>query len=104
MKHLLFSVLTLTLIANSKNSVAQDLSNPADYMTAISNAHVEMNKKYLAYMSAAAHVHRNRKIDKMRIQALESIDKSLGITSDLPHYKGDNSLRKSSIDYIKICN
>jgi len=104
MKHLLFSVFILTLLASSKLCLAQDLTNPGDYMTAISNAHVEMNKKYLAYMSAAAHVHRKRKIDKMRLQALESIDKSLSATSELPYYKGDNSLRKSSIDYIKICN
>jgi len=103
MKHLLFSVLTLTLMANSKTSVAQDMSNPGDYMTAISNAHVEMNKKYMAYMSAAAHIHRKRKIDKMRIQALESINNSLSTTSSLPYYKGDNSLRKSSMDYIKLC-
>ncbi|HUS01657.1 MAG TPA: hypothetical protein VMY77_08015, partial [Chitinophagaceae bacterium] len=47
--------------------------------------------------------HRKRKIEKMRIQALEAIDKSLGITGELPYYKGDNSLRKSSMDYIKFC-
>lgn len=104
MKHLLFSLFVFTLLANSKPSVAQDLSDPGSYMNAISNAHVEMNKKYMAYMSAAAHVHRKRKIDKMRIQALESIDKGLGMTGELPYYKGDNSLRKSSMDYIKICN
>ena len=54
-------------------------------------------------MSAAAHIHRKRKIEKMRLQALESINNSLSITSGLPYYKGDNSLRKSSIDYIKLC-
>jgi hypothetical protein len=54
-------------------------------------------------MSAAAHIHRKRKVDKMRTQALESINKSLGITGELPYYKGDNSLRKSSMDYIKFC-
>ena len=77
MKHLLFSTLILTLFASTK-TFAQDLSNPGAYMNAIGNAHVEMNKKYMAYMSAAAHIHRKRKIEKMRIQALESIDKSLG--------------------------
>ena len=45
-------------------------------MTAISNAQTEMNQKYMAYMSATAHVRRARKIDKMRQQALESIENS----------------------------
>ena len=102
MKHLLFSILILTLFASSK-TFGQDLSNPGAYMNAIGNAHVEMNKKYMAYMSAAAHIHRKRKIEKMRIQALESIDKSLGMTGELPYFKGDNTLRKSSMDYIKFC-
>ena len=102
MKHLIFSVLILTLFASSK-TFGQDLSNPGAYMNAIGNAHVEMNKKYMAYMSAAAHIHRKRKIEKMRVQALESIDKSLGMTGELPYFKGDNTLRKSSMDYIKFC-
>ncbi len=73
-------------------------------MTAINNAQTEMNQKYMAYMSASAHVRRARKIDKMRQQALESIENSRYKTIDLPLYKGnDNSLRQSSIDYIKFC-
>ena len=103
MKHLLLPAITVALLVISSTSAAQDLSNPGAYMTAISNAHVEMNKKYMAYRSAAAHSHRKRKIEKMRIQALESIEKSLGMTGELPYYKGDNSLRKSSMDYIKFC-
>ena len=102
MKHLTLSILILTLITSAK-TFGQDLINPGAYMNAIGNAHLEMNKKYMAYMSAAAHIHRKRKIEKMRLQALESIQKSLGMTGDLPYYKGDNSLRKSSIDYIKFC-
>lgn len=101
MKQLLFSIVMLALLSSTVN--AQDLSNPGAYMNAISNAHADMNKKYMAYMSAAAHIHRKRKIEKMRIQALEAIDKSLGVTGELPYYKGDNSLRKSSMDYIKFC-
>src|SRR5205809_6868620 len=99
MKHLFLSIITLTLITTSK-TFGQDLSNPGAYMNAISNAHVEMNKKYMAYLSAAAHIHRKRKIEKMRIQALESINNSLGMTGELPYYTGDNSLRKSNMDYI----
>ena len=98
----LFAVVILTLITSAP--FAQDLSNPADYIAAINNAQTEMNQKYMAYMSASAHVRRARKIDKMRQQTLESIQNSRYKTIDLPIYKGtDNSLRQSSIDYIKFC-
>ncbi|HEY8657447.1 MAG TPA: hypothetical protein VIL78_00305 [Hanamia sp.] len=104
MKQKLFFLVLIILTSIAKTSYAQDLSNPGDYMTAISNAQTEMNQKYMAYMSATAHVRRARKIDKMRQQALESIENSRFKTIDLPVYKGnDNSLRQSSIDYIKFC-
>src|SRR5436309_2861564 len=89
------------LLCFSGNS--QDLSNPGSYMTAIYNAHQEMNSKYMAYLSAAAHSSRKRKVEKMRSAALESISNSLSNTSELPYYKGDNSLRKENMDYIKMC-
>ena len=72
-------------------------------MTAVSNAQVEMDQKYMAYISASAHSRRARKIEKLRAQALESIDNAKYKTLALPKYKGDNSLRQASIDYIQIC-
>jgi len=91
------------LFAISKISYGQNLDNPGDYMTAISNAHDDMNKKYMAYVSAASHGKRARKVDKLRTQAVEAITKSKYKTIDLPMYKGDNSLRQSSIEYIDLC-
>ena len=72
-------------------------------MTAINNAQTEMRQKYMAYISAVAHGCRARKIKKMRLAALESISNSKYKTVDIRIYKGDNSLRKSSIDYIELC-
>lgn len=102
MKQILLSLLIISSVI-TENCFAQDMSNPGDYMTAISNAQTEMDQKYMAYMSAAAHSRKARKIDKLRQQALESIDNSRFKTIDIPIYKGDNSLRQSSIDYIKLC-
>jgi predicted DNA-binding protein len=83
---------------------AQDLgSDPGKYMDAISNAMTDMNKTYMAYLSATAHSHRARKIEKMRQQTLQSITDCRYKINDLPYYKGDNSLRQSSIDYVKLC-
>ena len=82
---------------------SQMIENAGDYMTAMSNAQVEMDQKYMAYVSASAHSRRARKIERLRTQALESINNAKYKTIDLPKYKGDNSLRQASIDYIQFC-
>ncbi|MDP9042537.1 MAG: hypothetical protein M3N30_11210 [Bacteroidota bacterium] len=82
---------------------AQTIENAGDYMTALSNAQVEMDQKYMAYVSASAHSRRARKVDKLRSVALESINNAKFKTTGLPKYKGDNTLRQASIDYIQFC-
>ncbi|MFP5041722.1 hypothetical protein [Parasediminibacterium sp. JCM 36343] len=83
--------------------MAQDVETPVAYMNSITKVQEDMNKKYLAYVSASAHGKRLRKVEKLRQQAVESISLSLTNTQLLFPYKGDNSLRQSSIDYIKFC-
>lgn len=85
------------------SSLAQNLETPVGYLKAIFEAHEEMNKKYMSYMSVAAHSRRARKIEKTRLQVLESITNARYKTTDLPFFAGDNSLRKSSLDYINLC-
>ena len=87
----------------SMRGYPQAIENAGDYMTAMTNAQVEMDQKYMAYVSASAHSRRAKKIEKLRTQALESIDNAKFKTIDLPKYKGDNSLRQASIDYIQFC-
>jgi hypothetical protein len=82
---------------------AQMIENAGDYMTALSNAQVVMDQKYMAYVSASAHSRRAKKVEKLRSAALESINEAKYKTIDLPKYKGDNSLRQASIDYIQFC-
>ncbi len=60
------------------------------------NAQVEMDQKYMAYISASAHSRRAKKIEKLRTQALESIDNAKYKTMALPKYKGDNSLGRQA--------
>ena len=82
---------------------AQDLDNPANYITAITKARGDMDTKYMQYISYAAHGRRARKVEKLRQEVLDNIDQSRYKTTDLPLYKGDNSLRQAAIDYIKMC-
>ena len=97
------SLFLLSIFCLSITLMAQDLDKPGVYMTAISNAHKEMDQKYMAYTSAAAHGKRARKVEKLRLQVLESITNSRYKMTDLPFYKTDNSLRQSNIDYINFC-
>jgi len=96
-------LLTCALLFSDNSILAQAGDDPGAYMTAMSSAHVEMNQKYMAYMSAAAHGRRAKKVEKLRQAALTSITNSKYKTIEMPYYKGDNSLRQSSIDYIQFC-
>jgi hypothetical protein len=99
-KHVCYLVVLLT---SNIFLHAQNPDNPGDYMTAVNKARGDMDTKYMQYMSAAAHGRRARKVEKLRQQVLDNITQSRYNTVDLPKYKGDNSLRQGSIDYIQLC-
>lgn len=96
-------LLAAIVLCSSLQTFAQNADGPGAYMSSITNAQGEMNKKYMAYVSAAAHGKRLRKVEKLRQAAIESIQQSKYNTIGLPLYKGDNSLRQKSIDYINFC-
>ncbi len=102
MRRCVYLILFLVLFSRAE-VFSQTIENAGDYMTQISAAQMEMDQKYMAYVSAAAHSRRARKVEKLRGQALESIDDAKSKTMGLPKYKGDNSLRQASIDYILFC-
>jgi len=82
--------------------IAQDLSTPAGYMEAFGKAHAAMNKTYMTYMSAVGHGKRAKKVEKLRQKVLETIIDTKNNTNGLGAYKGDNSLRQSSVEYIML--
>jgi hypothetical protein len=96
-------LLFIAACSYTKPTIAQTFDNPVDYMTAINNAQAQMNTSYMAYLSAGAHSRRKRKIEKLRQQTINSITNCKTQISELPYYKGDNSLRKSSIEYVDVC-
>ncbi|HRO48114.1 hypothetical protein [Agriterribacter sp.] len=80
---------------------AQEQS-PVDYMEQIDKAEQEANQKYLAYVSAAAHSGRIKKVERMRQQLLDGIINSRNNLRGIPLYKGEKELRQSSIDYLDL--
>ena len=98
-----FNLLLLSCFVFFATLMAQDLNKPDIYMDAMENAHKEMDQKYMAYMSAASHGKRAKKVEKLRLKVVESISNAKSKVMDLPLYKGDNTLRKMNVDYINIC-
>ncbi len=98
---MLFGALILIVLCTTAK--AQDMNNPGDYMTAVNKARGDMDTKYMQYVSAAAHGRRARKVEKLRLEVLDNITQSRYKTTDLPLYKGDNSLRQAAIAYIQMC-
>jgi len=98
---ILLFVIQMGMIMSAK---AQDpAENAGAYIDAIGNAETAMNKAYMAYISAAAHSGRKRKVEKMRENAVESIVTCQTAITYLPPYKGDNSFRQSSLDFVQLC-
>ncbi|MHA4806515.1 LIC11966 family surface protein [Flavitalea flava] len=83
--------------------LAQTTDNPGDYMSSIAKARGDMDIKYMQYLSAVAHGRHARKVEKLRQEVLDNILQCKYNTTDIHQYKGDNSLRKGSIDYIQVC-
>ena len=104
-KILPFCLLIFCILSGSVNyAKAQSPSeDPGAYIDAINKAETNMNKAYMAYVSAAAHSSRKRKIEKMRDHAVENINTCQNEITDLSPYKGDNSLRQSSLNYVQLC-
>lgn len=96
--------IVILLLSSSLRLNAQNIStDPGAYMTAIANAENAMNKAYLAYMSSVAHSGRAKKVEKKRQQTLKSIQDCRMQIANMPYFKGDNSLRKSNMDYVEMC-
>jgi hypothetical protein len=98
---LLLAIMGCTAFTSAK---AQDAaSDPGAYMNSLSDPQTKMNKSYMTYVSAAAHSSRKRKIEKLRLIAIDDIVNCQNTINYLSPYKGDNSLRQSTLDYIKLC-
>ena len=104
MKKLLLFIFLLVTCGIVTTAKAQDVNNdPGVYMNAVTDAETLMNKSYMTYVSASAHSSRKRKIEKLRGAAIDAILTCQGTINYLPAFKGDNSLKQSSITYVKLC-
>src|SRR5512138_1408275 len=93
-------LLTALLLLNAVGH-AQSFENAGDYLSYIGKANEDLTVNYLSYMSAVAH-NRAKKVEKRRMDLLNSITETRYKIQGMPAWKGDKSFRDSSVAYIKL--
>jgi hypothetical protein len=78
---------------------AYSQDNPVEHMKQLSAKEEVLSKNYLSYMSEIAHGSKARKMEKRRMELINSIKQALNETSRLRPYKGDVSLRDAYRSY-----
>jgi hypothetical protein len=91
-------------ISFSTRSVAQSFETAGDYMDYIAKADNELTQKYLTYLSAVSHGKSARKVEKRRMEVLNAISDTRFNIMGMPPFKGDRSLKDTTVAYLKILN
>lgn len=100
-----FSLILFALVMTfSMRSLAQSYDTPVDYMDAISKQNTALTEKYLYYLSAMSHGKSARKVEKRRQELLKSINDTRYNIMGMPPYKGDRSLKDTTVAYLKMLN
>lgn len=103
LKTYLLFILLFILLAPSKAG-AQAFDNAGQYMDFINNANDALTAKYLAYLSAVSHGKSVRKVEKRRTEVVNSISDTKYSIMGLPPWKGDKTLKDTTVAYLKILN
>jgi hypothetical protein len=92
------------LILLSSRSSAQAFETAADYIEYISKANSKLTETYLVYLSAVSHGKSARKVEKKRQEVLNEISNTRFSVMGMPPFKGDRSLKDTTVAYLKILN
>ena len=83
---------------------AQSFETAVDYMAYIDKANSELTQKYLSYLSAVSHGKSARKVEKRRQEVINAISDTRFNIMGMPPFKGDRSLKDTTVNYLKILN
>lgn len=92
----------LFLLFVALRTSAQEFENAGKYMDFISNANQALTIKYLTYMSAVSHGKSARKVEKRRTEVVNSINDTKFSVMGMPPWKGDRTLKDTTVAYLKI--
>src|SRR5688572_12385243 len=85
-------------------SAAQAFENAVQYMDYINKANQSLTEKYLFYLSGMSHGKSARKVEKRRQDLLKSISDTRYNIMGMPPYKGDRTLKDTTVAYLKMMN
>ncbi len=97
-------MLTVFVISFSNSSLAQVYENAGDYLSFINKKSEELSATYLAYLSAVSHGKSARKVEKRRAEVVNAISATKYEIMGMPPWKGDKSLKDTTVAYLKILN
>jgi hypothetical protein len=83
---------------------AQAFENAGEYIDYINKANNKLTETYLVYLSAVSHGKSARKVEKKRQEVLTEISNTRFTIMGMPPYKGDRSLKDTTVAYLKILN
>jgi hypothetical protein len=95
-------LLLLPVIFFSMNATAQSFEDAGKYMDYINNQNQDLTVKYLFYLSGVSHGKSARKVEKRRIEVVNSINESRYNIMGMPPWKGDRTLKDTAVAYLKI--
>ncbi|HZB12193.1 MAG TPA: hypothetical protein VE467_04165, partial [Chryseolinea sp.] len=93
---------TLFLLLTTCLSAQPSGDSPVDYINYLNQLEENLSKKYLSYMSEVAHGNRARKMEKRRVELLNSVNEAIQAAGRLKPYKGDPSLRDAFKGYWTV--
>jgi hypothetical protein len=94
----------LLLFLFSMRSSAQSFETAGDYMDYITKANSKLTETYLTYLSAVSHGKSARKVEKKRLEVVNAISDTRFSIMGMPPFKGDRSLKDTTVAYLKILN
>jgi hypothetical protein len=81
---------------------AQPFQHAGEYMDYITKMNNGLSEKYISYLSGISHGKSARKVEKRRQEVVNSIYEARSSVQGLTPYKGDRSLKDSTVAYYKI--
>jgi hypothetical protein len=99
-----FLILAILMLGQSLRSSGQPFETAVQYMDYITKANQQLTEKYLFYLSGASHGKSAKKVEKRRQELLQSISDTRYNIMGMPPFKGDRTLKDTTVAYLKIMN
>lgn len=98
------AALLILLWMTATKTMAQTFETPVQYMEHIGKANLALTEKYMFYLSGMSHGKSARKVEKRRQEVLQAISDTRFAIMGMPPYKGDRTLKDTTVAYLKMLN